>query len=92
MFAPLYAGITPEQYDIQVGAPAPIEILATKDVVDSVTTEQLKNNAAASVEPSYKSADFSGVDGVLNDLSARVRRAALGIQRLVGGEKRTRRP
>ena len=51
MFAPLYAGITPEQYDIQVGAPAPIEILATKDVVDSVTTEQLKNNAAASVEP-----------------------------------------
>ena len=71
MFAPLYAGITPEQYDIQVGAPAPIEILATKDVVDSVTTEQLKNNAAASVEPSYKSADFSGVDGVLNDLSAR---------------------
>ena len=71
MFAPLYAGITPEQYDIQVGAPAPIEILATKDVVDSVTTEQLKNNAAAGVEPSYKSADFSGVDGVLNDLSAR---------------------
>lgn len=71
MFAPLYAGITPEQYDIQVGAPAPIEILATKDVVDSVTTEQLKNNAAASVEPSYKSADFSSVDGVLNDLSAR---------------------
>lgn len=40
-------------------------------MVDSVTTEQLKNNAAASVEPSYKSADFSGVDGVLNDLSAR---------------------
>ena len=71
MFAPLYAGVTPEQYDIQVGAPAPIEILATKDVVDSVTTEQLKNAAAAAVEPSYKSADFSGVDGVLTDLSAR---------------------
>lgn len=71
MFAPLYAGVTPEQYDIQVGAPAPIEILATKDVVDSVTTEQLKNAAAAAVEPSYKSADFSGVDGVLNDLSSR---------------------
>ncbi len=71
MFTPLYAGVTPEQYDIQVGAPAPIEILATKDVVDSVTTEQLKNAAAAAVEPSYKSADFSGVDGVLTDLSAR---------------------
>ncbi len=71
MFTPLYAGVTPEQYDIQVGAPAPIEILATKDVVDSVTTEQLKNAAAAAVEPSYRSADFSGVDGVLTDLSAR---------------------
>ena len=71
MFTPLYAGVTPEQYDIQVGAPAPIQILATKDVVDSVTTEQLKNAAAAAVEPSYKSADFSGVDGVLTDLSAR---------------------
>ena len=71
MFTPLYAGVTPEQYDIQVGAPAPIEILATKDVMDSVTTEQLKNAAAAAVEPSYRSADFSGVDGVLTDLSAR---------------------
>ena len=71
LFAPLYIGVTPQQYDIQVGAPAPIEILATKDVVDTVTTEQLKNTAAANVEPSYKSADFSGVDGVLEDLNAR---------------------
>ena len=71
IFVPLYIGVTPEQYDIQVGAPAPIEILATKDVVDTVTTEQLKNAAAANVEPSYKSADFSGVDEVLADLEAR---------------------
>ena len=71
IFVPLYIGVTPEQYDIQVGAPAPIEILATKDVVDTVTTEQLKNAAAANVEPSYKSADFSGVEEVLADLDAR---------------------
>ena len=35
----LFSGVTPQQYDIQVGAPAPIQILATKDVLDTVTTD-----------------------------------------------------
>lgn len=39
------------------GAPAPITIMATKDVVDTVTTEQLKEAAARAVEPSYKRAE-----------------------------------
>ncbi len=71
MFAPLYVSVTPEQYDIQVGAPAPIEILATKDVVDTVTTEQMRNAAADAVEPSYKTPDYSGVEDVIGDLNAR---------------------
>ena len=36
----LVIGITPEQHDIQVGAPAPLDILASKDVTDTVTTEE----------------------------------------------------
>lgn len=57
-------GITPEQHDIQVGAPAPLDILASKDVVDTVTTEERRNAAAAAVEPSYRSIDLSVVGSV----------------------------
>jgi hypothetical protein len=45
----LVIGITPEQHDIQVGAPAPLDILASKDVTDTVTTEELRAAAAAAV-------------------------------------------
>ena len=68
LFAILYSGITPEQYDIQVGAPAPTQIKATKDIQDTVTTEALREAAANAVEPSYKSADPSVVNDVLSDL------------------------
>ena len=70
LFAMLYTGVTPEQYDIQVGAPAPTQIKATKDIQDTVTTEALRDAAASAVEPSYKSADPAVVDGVLADLEA----------------------
>ena len=68
--AMLFVGITPEQHDIQVGAPAPMDILATKDVNDTVTTDELRNAAAAAVEPSYKSVDFSVVGNVSADMEA----------------------
>lgn len=70
LFAMLYAGITPEQYDINVGEPAPIQILATKEVLDSVTTEQLREAAANSVEPSYKSVDNTIITSVMSDLTS----------------------
>ena len=71
LFAMLYGGITPEQYDIQVGVPSPTLIKATKDIQDTVTTEALREEAANAVEPSYKSADPTVVDAVMSDLNVR---------------------
>ncbi len=62
--AMLILGVTPEQHDIQIGAPAPLDILASKDVNDVVTTEEHRDAAAAMVEPTYKSIDFSVVGSV----------------------------
>ena len=66
----LVLGITPEQHDIQIGAPAPLDILASKDVNDTVTTDERRAAAAAAVEPSYKSIDFSVVGSVSSDMEA----------------------
>ncbi len=68
--AMLVVGATPEQHDIQVGSPAPMDILATKDVADTVTTEEHREAAAAMVEPSYKSIDFSVVGTVSSNMEA----------------------
>ena len=68
LIAMLLIGTAPEQHDIQVGAPAPIDILATKDVNDVVTTEEHRDAAAAAVEPSYKSVDNTVVASVTNDM------------------------
>ncbi len=59
IFVLILTGITPDQYDIHVGEPASKTIYATKDVEDTVTTEQLRAAAANAVEPSYKSVDTS---------------------------------
>ena len=66
----LVLGATPEQHDIQVGSPAPMDILASKDVNDVVTTEEHREAAAALVEPSYKSIDFSVVGTVSSNMEA----------------------
>ncbi|MBR1821697.1 MAG: HDIG domain-containing protein [Clostridia bacterium] len=68
--AMLVLGATPEQHDIQVGSPAPMDILATKDVNDVVTTEEHREAAAALVEPSYRSIDFSVVGEVSSSMEA----------------------
>ncbi|MGX8706995.1 MAG: hypothetical protein ACSW8J_10490, partial [bacterium] len=67
----LLLGVTPEQHDIRVGLPAAMDILATKDVRDTVTTEQKKEAAAAQVEPSYKSADAGVTAEVMSGLDNR---------------------
>ena len=66
----LVLGISPEQHDIQIGAPAPLDILATKDVIDTVTTDELRSAAAAAVEPSYKNVDPTVVGSVSSDMDA----------------------
>jgi len=43
----------PIRYDIRSGMVSPVTITATKDVVDTITTEQLREAAARQVEPSY---------------------------------------
>ena len=68
--AMILLGITPEQHDIQIGAPATMDILATKDVNDVVTTEEHREAAAAAVEPSYKSVDDSVVGLVIADIES----------------------
>lgn len=53
MIAIFSAAITPERYDLRVGAIANKTIMASKDVVDEVTTAARREAAANQVEPSY---------------------------------------
>ncbi len=46
--------IIPTRYDIRLGQVPTVTITATKDVVDEITTEQLRQIAAASVNPTYQ--------------------------------------
>ena len=68
LFALVSAAVTPQRYDIQVGAPAPVQLLATKDVEDTVTTQALREAAANDVAPSYKSADPQVTMQVMADI------------------------
>ena len=68
----LLLGIAPEQHDIQIGLPAGMDIMATKDVNDVVTTERNREAAAAAVEPSFKSVDASVLGDVMRDLEAKI--------------------
>lgn len=43
----------PKRYNLKVGSIAHETITATKDVIDEVATEERRNNAASSVEPTY---------------------------------------
>ena len=44
---------TPKKYDLRVGAISHVTVDATKDIVDEVTTEEKRNAAAETVEPTY---------------------------------------
>lgn len=68
VFAVISAGITPKRVDLRVGGPSPVTIMATKDVVDSVTTQRLQDDAAAAVETSYKSVEEDVLGGILAEI------------------------
>ena len=53
LFVMLSVAVTPARYDITVGQPAPNTIKASKDVVDRITTEKLKSDAASAVKSMY---------------------------------------
>ena len=80
LLAVLLLGVTPEQHDIRVGLPASMDIMATKDVTDTVTTEMNREMAAMAVEPSYKSADSGVSTQVLSDIDARFNALSNALQ------------
>lgn len=45
---------TPRKYDLRVGGISHVTVDATKDIVDEVTTEEKRNAAAETVEPTYR--------------------------------------
>lgn len=53
LFVLIAIAIAPVQYDLTVGAIAPITITATKDVEDTITTQRLTLTAEQSVDLSY---------------------------------------
>ena len=52
-FFAMSLSITNKNYDLSVGSICPETILATRDVVDEITTEELRDQAAAKVETIY---------------------------------------
>ena len=70
IFVMLVTVVTPEQYDIKIGYPAPVTIFATKDVEDTYVTEKLREEAAAAVDYSYSSIDSTVTSKVVNDFNA----------------------
>lgn len=53
VLALVLSAIMPERYSLQVGDVASVDIAAPKDIVDTVATEKLKDQARASVNTTY---------------------------------------
>ena len=61
--------VAPERYDLSVGDVAPTTITASRDIVDEITTERRRQQAADAVSPVYFK-DDSIADSVLADMEA----------------------
>ncbi len=53
LYAMLVATISPDQYDLRVGQVSPITITASRDVEDTLATQQLREAAMSAIQPSY---------------------------------------
>ena len=53
VIAVFFCVCTPKKYDLRVGAISHVTVDASKDIVDEVTTEEKRNAAAETVEPTY---------------------------------------
>lgn len=69
LLAMLFAVFTPERYDLAAGQVSPMTVTASKDVVDSVTTQQMIDEAVAAVPVSY-TLDESVQPAVMNNLQS----------------------
>lgn len=65
----LIVAVTPVRYDLKTGMVSPVTITATKDVIDTVTTQQRRDTAAKQVELSYV-ADATVAKDVIADLES----------------------
>ena len=61
VIAVFFCVCTPKKYDLRVGSISHETIDATKDIVDEVTTEEKRNAAAETVEPTYHFQDRKSV-------------------------------
>ena len=90
------AAIVPERYDLRVGSIAHKTIMASKDVVDEVTTEARRQAAANAVEPTYHLKEGASED-VMNNLkdvfeelaaeNADVKFCKVNVNKTLGGGK-----
>lgn len=87
MFVMLSVAVTPARYDISVGQPAPNTIKASKDVVDRITTEKLKSDAANAVKSMY-SFDEGAAEEVKEKLTETFK-SFKGLSSLVTAEENT---
>ena len=69
LFGLFCAASAPKRYDLSVGVISNQTITATKDVEDTIATEQQRNTAAAAVEPTYSSQP-GAAEEVLQNLSS----------------------
>ncbi len=69
LYAMLVATITPDQYDLKVGQVSPITITASRDVEDTLATQQLRAEAMAAVQPTYIT-DNEAQEKVMNNLNS----------------------
>lgn len=69
LYAMLVATISPDQYDLRVGQVSPITITASRDVEDTIATQQLKETAMNAVQPSYYT-DSEAQNRVMENLNS----------------------
>ena len=86
--------IVPVRYNLTIGSVPTHTITANRDVVDEITTEQLRRSAAAAVTPTYYYADGATeevltafeklCDDALMAQAARARRVPFGVEVVIG--------
>jgi len=69
LYAMLVATISPDQYDLRVGQVSPITITASRDVEDTLATQQLKDAAMSAVQPIYYT-DSEAQQKVMDNLNS----------------------
>ena len=91
IFLMLALTVTPSQYDIKVGDPAPSIIKATKEVVDEITTKENQDREVAKVQRVKKNVDTPEAmqQKAIGDADAAVKKLKDIVSMLHSGESGT---